>query len=77
MENKELTYSKAAAELETIVKEIENEQISVDVLSEKVKQAAQLIQFCRGKLRGPRMRWKKFWRIWRINQSRQMMNLFS
>ncbi len=51
MEN-ELTYSKAAEELEAIVKEIEDENIAVDTLSEKVKRAARLIQFCRGKLRG-------------------------
>ncbi len=51
MEN-ELTYSKAAAELEVIVKEIEEENIAVDALSEKVKRAAQLIRFCRSKLRG-------------------------
>ena len=51
MEN-ELTYSKAADELEAIVKEIEEENIAVDTLSEKVKRAAQLIQFCRGKLKG-------------------------
>ncbi|MDA8088715.1 MAG: exodeoxyribonuclease VII small subunit [Nitrospiraceae bacterium] len=51
MENK-LTYSKAATELEAIVKEIEEENIAVDTLSDKVKRAAQLIKFCRGKLRG-------------------------
>ena len=51
MEN-ELTYSKAATELEAIVKEIEEENIAVDALSEKVKRAAQLIQFCRSKLKG-------------------------
>ncbi len=51
MENK-LTYSKAAEELEAIVKEIEEENIAVDTLSEKVKRAAQLIRFCRSKLKG-------------------------
>ena len=48
----ELTYSKAAEELEAIVREVEEENIGVDTLSEKVKRAARLIQFCRGKLKG-------------------------
>lgn len=49
MENK-LTYSEAIKELEGIVKEIENEGISIDRLSEKVKRAGSLIRFCRVKL---------------------------
>ncbi len=49
MENK-LTYTEAIAELETIVEEIENEDISVDDLSEKVKRASELIRLCKTKL---------------------------
>ncbi|HEX8515168.1 MAG TPA: exodeoxyribonuclease VII small subunit [Bacteroidia bacterium] len=49
MEN--LTYEQAYAELKTIAAEIENESVSVDVLAEKVKRAAQLITFCQTKLR--------------------------
>ncbi len=44
------TYTEASAELERIVREIENAEISVDELSEKVKRAATLIQFCHQKL---------------------------
>ena len=49
--NKELTYSQALKELEKIVKEIESEEVDVDILAEKIKRASQLITFCKGKLR--------------------------
>lgn len=49
-EELKMTYTEAAAELEQIVKDIENAEISVDELSEKVKRAAELIQFCNKKL---------------------------
>ena len=48
--NKDQTYSQAIEELETIVSEIENESISVDELSEKVKRASLLIRLCKTKL---------------------------
>lgn len=46
----ELDYSSAMSELERIVQEIEDADISVDELSEKVKRASVLIRFCRSKL---------------------------
>lgn len=49
MEN--ITYESAFKELEEITREIENEAVSVDVLSEKVKRASFLIQYCQQKLR--------------------------
>ena len=48
--NKDQTYKQAIEELETIVSEIENESISVDELSEKVKRASLLIRLCKTKL---------------------------
>ncbi len=48
--SKSITYRQAIEELETIVSEIENEEISVDELSEKVKRASQLIVLCKTKL---------------------------
>jgi exodeoxyribonuclease VII small subunit len=45
------TYESAYRELQLIAKEIENETVSVDVLAEKVKRAAELITFCQNKLR--------------------------
>jgi exodeoxyribonuclease VII small subunit len=44
---KEQSYSKAIEELENIIVEIENEDISVDELSTKVKRAAELIRICK------------------------------
>ena len=49
---KKLTYSDATAELETIVNQIENEEIEVDILAEKIKRAAYLMTFCKNKLKG-------------------------
>jgi len=46
----EQSYSRAIEELENIVTEIENEDISVDELSEKVKRAAELIRICKAVL---------------------------
>lgn len=51
MENNTLTYELAYGELRKIAAEIENESVSVDVLAEKVKRAAELIDFCQQKLR--------------------------
>jgi exodeoxyribonuclease VII small subunit len=45
------SYSKDLTELEAIVSQIEEEEISVDELSEKVKRAAQLIKNCKQLLR--------------------------
>jgi exodeoxyribonuclease VII small subunit len=48
---RQVTYSQALTELEEIVARIESEEIDIDILAEKVKRAAYLIQLCRGKLR--------------------------
>jgi exodeoxyribonuclease VII small subunit len=44
------TYEEAFTELQQIVNDMENGEISVDELSVKVKRAAVLIQFCKQKL---------------------------
>ena len=46
-----MNYEEAFKELQQISKEIENENVSVDQLAEKVKRAAELIAFCQEKLR--------------------------
>ncbi len=52
MELKEnLSYTEAYQELMDIVAEIENGDISVDVLSDKVKRASVLLKFCKAKLK--------------------------
>ncbi|MFA7615930.1 MAG: exodeoxyribonuclease VII small subunit [Moheibacter sp.] len=49
MEQK-IAYTVAFEELQTIVGEIEEGEITVDELSEKVKRAAELIKICKEKL---------------------------
>lgn len=48
--NEKINYSDAFDELQRIVAEIEQGEISVDELSEKVKRATQLIKICKTKL---------------------------
>jgi exodeoxyribonuclease VII small subunit len=43
-------YQQAFEELQQIVKEVENEQIPLDVLSEKVRRATMLIKICKNRL---------------------------
>lgn len=50
MSETEINYARAFTELQAIVSEIELGQISVDILSEKVKRAAELIAICKKKL---------------------------
>jgi exodeoxyribonuclease VII small subunit len=51
MSNEKPNYTEAFEELQSIVREIEQGEISVDILSEKVKRAAQLIKICKDKLK--------------------------
>jgi exodeoxyribonuclease VII small subunit len=48
--SKEPNYTEAFEELQEIVLEIEQGEISVDKLSEKVKRATMLIKICKAKL---------------------------
>lgn len=48
--SEKVNYSEAFEELQNIVSEIEQGEISVDELSEKVKRAALLIKICKTKL---------------------------
>jgi len=50
MAKKELTYKQATTELEKIFKELESDKLDIDDLENKVKQAADLIEFCKEKL---------------------------
>jgi exodeoxyribonuclease VII small subunit len=47
---KKISYTEAMMELEEIVAEIEQGEITVDTLSEKVKRASELIRICKNKL---------------------------
>lgn len=50
MSDKKITYTEAFEELQQIVTDMEEGEISVDELSEKVKRAATLIRICKEKL---------------------------
>ncbi|MCF8294201.1 MAG: exodeoxyribonuclease VII small subunit [Chitinophagaceae bacterium] len=46
-----LTFDKAFSDLTKLVNQIEDDKIQVDTLSEKVKEANELIKFCESKLK--------------------------
>jgi len=50
MKEKKLNYTEAFEELQEIIKKMENADISVDELSEKIKRASLLIKICKDKL---------------------------
>lgn len=43
-------YADAVAELESILREIEDDDVDVDLLAERVTRAAALIEFCRDRI---------------------------
>ncbi len=47
----DFSYDAAMQELQTLVGQLQNDQIGVDTLAEKVRRAAELIRLCREKLR--------------------------
>ena len=50
MGNKQLTYSEAIARLDKIVQLIDNNEVEIDQLADKIKEANKLIAFCSEKL---------------------------
>ncbi|WKN30972.1 exodeoxyribonuclease VII small subunit [Porifericola rhodea] len=48
---KEIKYQEALDELESIVAEVENDTMDVDILSERISRALELINYCRSKLK--------------------------
>ena len=46
----EIGYADALAELESILEEIEDDAVDVDVLAARVKRAAQLLRVCRSRI---------------------------
>lgn len=51
MAEKSLSYSKAIEELQSILEQLESEDVEIDSLSTKVKRSAELIKFCRDRLK--------------------------
>lgn len=51
MENKQLTYNEAIAEIEQIISRLRSEQTGVDALASELKRATELINGCKAQLR--------------------------
>lgn len=51
MAKKKETYSQAMARLETIVRQIDSNELEIDELAEKIKEANEIITFCSEKLK--------------------------
>lgn len=51
MSDKKISYQEAIEELENIVNGIENEDVDIDQLAEKVEKASKLIDVCSAKLK--------------------------
>ena len=50
MAKKNLSYSEAIGEIESILKQLEEGDMDVDILAEKVKRSTELIKLCKIKL---------------------------
>ena len=50
MAKKEVKYAEAVNEIEVIISQLENGELDVDELAEKVKRVTALIKLCRSKL---------------------------
>ncbi len=50
MATKKVSYNEAMAEIEEILEKIENEELDVDELAEKVKRVSGLLKICKDKL---------------------------
>ena len=55
----EVKYSKSIKKLEEIIERIESEEIDVDELSAKVKEAVSLIKICKNKIEKAELEVKK------------------
>ncbi len=52
--DEQLAYASAIDELDSILAELEDEALDVDVLAERVERASTLIRFCRGRITSAR-----------------------
>jgi len=48
--SKEIKYEAAFAELQTIVRKMENDELDIDQMAEQLKRAQELIKLCKDKL---------------------------
>lgn len=50
MENKEISYAEAVAEIEKIIAQMSSSELDVDKLGSYVERATELLTLCKGKL---------------------------
>ncbi len=50
-----LSYTSAMAELESILLQLEDDDVDIDALSSQVKRAAELIEFCRQRIQSAKV----------------------
>lgn len=62
MAPKKETYSQAIERLEKIVRQIDNNELEIDALSEKIKEANDIIAFCSAKLTKADAEIEKLWK---------------
>ena len=53
--DEQVGYAEALAELESILAELDDDQLDVDALAERVERAAHLVQLCRERVAGARL----------------------
>lgn len=58
---KKETYSQAMARLEKIVSQIDNNELEIDQLAEKIREANEIIAFCESKLTKADREIEKYW----------------
>jgi len=59
---KKETYSQAIERLENIVRQIDNNELEIDTLGEKIKEANEIIAFCSEKLMKTDDEIEKIWK---------------
>ena len=59
MKQQNITYNQAIEEIETIIDQIENDELDVDILTEKVKRVSFLLQLCKTRLRSTEVELEK------------------
>lgn len=62
MAAKKETYSQAIERLEKIVRQIDNNELEIDALSDKIKEANEIIAFCSAKLTKADAEIEKLWK---------------
>ena len=69
----DVKYTKAVQKLDEIIAKIESEEIDVDELSVKVKEAVELIKVCKAKIEKAEMEVKKVVENFDIEDKKQLI----